>query len=218
MDQEYVPFLKEVSVKEPLMWVVDVETGVILDMTPATAEFFGSFDVTASTSSVTENVHREASQSVAATGDSRTIIEWVKANGSWHKMARTKSHAGANRVLEISQDITSLDPRSEWLARINLEDQRLEMASGESISFDEFVVLHLLLKGFKHKRIADTLNISPKTVDYRISRLKNALKVETTEDMMMEVSSSGMIYLATIPFDFADPAQTELELYKKVPD
>jgi DNA-binding CsgD family transcriptional regulator len=218
MGQEYVPFLKEVAVKQPLMWVVDVETGVILDMTPATSEFFDSLDVKAYPSSVTEKVHREASQSVVATGESRTLIEWVKTNGSWHKLARTKSHAGGNCVLEISQDITSFDPRSKWLARINLVDQRLEMGNGESISFDEFVVLHMLLKGFKHKRIAETLNISPKTVEYRISRMKNALKVESTEDMMLEVSSSGMIYLAMIPIDLDDPAQTELELYKKVPD
>ncbi len=83
------------------------------------------------------------------------------------------------------------------------------MENGKSISFDEFVVLHLLLKGFKHRRIAETLNISPKTVEYRISRLKNALETETTEDMMMKVSSSGMIYLAMIPIDLDDPAQSE---------
>jgi DNA-binding NarL/FixJ family response regulator len=125
---------------------------------------------------------------------------------------------GGNLILEISQNITHLDPRAEWLAGINLIDQRLEMDNGESISFNEFVVLHLLLKGFKHKRIAETLNISPKTVEYQISKLKHALEAETTEDMMMKVSSSGMIYLAMIPISLDDPAQSELDLYKKVPN
>jgi DNA-binding NarL/FixJ family response regulator len=90
------------------------------------------------------------------------------------------------------------------------------MDNGETISFNEFVVLHLLLKGFKHKRIAEILDISPKTVECLISKLRNALEAETTEDMMMKVSSSGMIYLAMIPINWDDPMQSELDLYKKV--
>lgn len=200
------------------MWVYDLDVASITDMTPATAAFLQSLTNSSFQSSVSRETQVAACRSVVANGKSCTLIEWIDVNGTWHKLARTKSHAGGNRVLEISQDITHLDPRAEWLARINLVDQRLEMDNGGSISFDEFVVLHLLLKGFKHKRIAETMNISPKTVGYRISRLKNALETDTTEDMMMKVSSSGMIYLAMIPIDLDDPAQTELELYKKVPD
>jgi hypothetical protein len=47
MDKEYFPFLNELSVKEPLMWVFDIDTGVILDMTPATTDFVKSIDATA---------------------------------------------------------------------------------------------------------------------------------------------------------------------------
>jgi hypothetical protein len=218
MDKEYLPFLKSVTAKQPLMWVFDLDSQSIIDMTPETAAFMNFFDITSCTSSVSYGEHLDADRSVIATGETYTLVEWVQVNGPWHKLARTKSHVGGNLILEISQDITHLDPRAEWLARINLVDQRLEMENGESISFDEFVVLHLLLKGFKHRRIAETLNISPKTVEYRISRLKNALEAETTEDMMMKVSSSGMIYLAMVPIDLDDPAQSELELYKKIPD
>ena len=67
-----------------------------------------------------------------------------------------------------------------------------------------------------HKRIAQILNVTAKTVDYRISRLKNALEVESTEEMMLTVSSTGLIYLGLIPIDLDNPAQTELDLYKKV--
>lgn len=218
MDKEYLPFLNSVTAKQPLMWVFDLASQSIVDITPETAAFMNFFDITSCTGSVSLEEHLDADRSVIATGETSTLVEWVQINGPWHKLSRTKSHAGGNRVLQISQDITHLDPRAEWLARINLVDQRLEMENGKSISFDEFVVLHLLLKGFQHRRIAETLHISPKTVEYRISRLKNALDTETTEDMMMKVSSSGMIYLAMIPIDPDDPAQSELDLYRKVPD
>jgi hypothetical protein len=218
MDKDYLPFLNSVTAKSPLMWVFDLDSRSIIDMTPEMAEFMKVFDITSLTSSVSYAEHLDADRSVIATGETHTLVEWVQINGPWRKLARTKSHLGGNLILEISQDITHLDPRAEWLARINLVEQRLEMENGESISFDEFVVLHLLLKGFKHRRIAETLTISPKTVEYRISRLKNALEAETTEELMMKVSSSGMIYLAMIPIDPNDPAQSELDLYRRVPD
>lgn len=200
------------------MWVTDTESGTFLDMTPATAAAkerqllgFGADQRTLSS-----EFDLETSRAVCATGESRTLIEWIKYDGSWHKFARVKSHAGGARVLEVLHEITHLDPRAEWLARINLESQRLELDGGSSISFEEFVVLHLILKGYKHRRIAQTLNISSKTVDYRISRLKNALEVETTEEMMGQVWSSGLIHLALVPIDLENPARTELELYKKI--
>ncbi len=218
MVNRFMPFLGQISVKEPLMWMTDTETGDIIDMTPATAVAEGrqSHGFGNNLRTLSSDCHLEASRRVSATGESCSQLEWIKYDGSWHKIAWFKSHAGGSRVLEICHDITHLDPRSEWLARINLESQRLELESGESVSFEEFVVLHMLLKGYRHSRIARTLNISTKTVEYRISRLKNALAAETTEEMMEQVSSSGLIYLALIPIDLADPAKTELELYKKV--
>jgi DNA-binding NarL/FixJ family response regulator len=218
MNKDYLPFLNSVTAKSPLMWVFDLDSRSIIDMTPEMAEFMKVFDITSLTSSVSYAEHLDADRSVIATGETYTLVEWVQINRSWRKLARTKSHLGGNLILEISLDVTHLDPRAEWLARINLVEQRLEMENSESISFDEFVVLHLLLKGYKHRRIAETLTISPKTVEYRISRLKNALEAETTEDMMMKVSSSGMIYLAMIPIDLNDPAQSELDLYRRVQD
>lgn len=218
MDQPYVPFLENVGFKQPLMWVIAAEDWTRLDMTPATAEFFRSLDRETYVSSISVERHEKACREVITTGKVSVLVEWAKVNGRWRKIACTKSHAGGDRVLEMAQDITRYDPRAQWLSRINLQSQRLELESGESISFAEFVVLHLLLKGFKHKRIAQTLKISIKTVEYRISRLKIALGAETTEEMMLEVSSSGLIFLALIPIDLEDPAQTELELYSKVPN
>lgn len=219
MDNQFEPILKNFLVREPLMWVTDTSTETLLDMTPATAaaESKLSFEPEAFPRTLSREFQLAISRAVVSTGKSHTLIEWMKLYGSWRKLSRIKSHAGGSRVLEISQDITHLDPRAEWLARINLGSQRLEMEDGESISFPELVVLHMLLKGMKHRRIAETLNISTKTVEYRVSRLKNALAEETTEDMMSKVSSSGLIYLAMIPIDLANPARTELELYKNVP-
>ena len=148
--------------------------------------------------------------------NSRTDLEWQKHEGSWHKYAITKIYAGKSRVLIIGLDITHLDPRAEWLARINLESQRLELDNGESFSFDEFAVLHLLLKGYQYKQIAEKLNISPKTVEYRLSKLKIALEVDTTAELMLKIASNGLIHLAMVPTDPDNPAMSEVELYKKV--
>jgi hypothetical protein len=83
----------------------------------------------------------EADRLVIATGEPCALIEWVKINGPWYKLVRTKSHLGGDLVLETSQDITYFDIRAEWLSRMNLVTQRLEIENGKSISFDEFAVL-----------------------------------------------------------------------------
>jgi DNA-binding CsgD family transcriptional regulator len=217
LNKDYVPFLEKINATDPLMWVVNIKAGKLVDLTPATAAMLQTLGPTRWQSTRSREFHTGLANEVLASGKSRTFVEWVKADGSWHKILRTKSAAGGDHVLEMGQDVTVFDPRAEWLARINLVDQRLEMKNGESISFPEFVVLNLLIKGYRYRRIADRLNISKKTVEYRISKLKIALEAETTEELMMRVSSSGLIYLATVPVDPANPALTELELYKKVP-
>lgn len=216
MGDEWVPFLQDIPVREPLMWVIDTETETVIDMTPATAKIIEADDFSTHLRTLSRESHLETARTVARAGEPQTLTEWRKYCDSWHKLGYTFSHVGGSRVLEQALDITSLDPRAEWLARINLESQRLEMDSGESISFDEFVVLHMLLKGYKHKRIAHALNVSTKTVEYRISRLKIALGVDSTGDMMLLVSSSGLIHLGLVEIDLDNPALTELELYKKV--
>ena len=216
MDGKWTTVLKNLPTREPMLWVLDTKTQAIVDITPATAAFLASHARGSTLRTLSTEHHTEVAQSVARTGRAQTVVEWMNFGDSWRKLARTSSHVGGSLVMIQSLDVTQFDPRAEWLARINLVSQRLELDSGTSISFAEFVVLHLLLKGLKYKRIAEKLNITTKTVDYRISRLKIALGVETTEDMLMEVSASGLIYLALIPIDLANPAQTETELYKKV--
>ena len=216
MSDEWIPVLQNLPAKEPLMWVLDSATDTIIDMTPATADFFATYEPGSELRTISKKRHMDAVLSVVNTGQTITLLEWMKYAGSWHKRTRTTSHVGGSLVLAQSLDITEFDPRSAWLARINLDSQRLEMENGNSISFLEFVVLHMLLKGLKYKRIAQLLNVTTKTVEYRISRLKNALEVETTEDLMLKVYHSGLIHLGLIEIDLEDPAQTELELYKKV--
>ena len=216
MNSVWTPVLKHLPAGEPLMWVLDTETDTIIDMTPATADFLASHEPAADMRTLSKEFHSDIALSVAKTGQTNTVFEWMKYSGSWHKQSRTTIHVGGGLVLGQSLDITQLDPRSVWLARINLDSQRLEMENGGSISFLEFAVLHMLLLGLKHKRIAERLHVTTKTVEYRISRLKNALEVETTEHMMLKVHRSGMIYLGLIEIDLDNPAQTEVELYKKV--
>jgi DNA-binding NarL/FixJ family response regulator len=217
VDNEWVPYLHNIPAASPLMWISDLQADVFIDMTPATARFMETHDLGALPRTLSLADHMEAAHRAVETGESTVLIEWVKYDGAWHKLMRTKSPVGDFRVLDIAQDITHLDPRADWLARINLDTQRLELESGQSFSFDEFVVLHMLLKGLQYKQIAETLNISPKTVEYRLSRLKDALGVETILDLLHVVTSSGLVLLAMVPVDPANPAMTEVELYRKIP-
>lgn len=211
------PYLSKIPADYPWMWTVDVEAEAVVDMTPATAKFLQNHDVMALPRTLTIEGNMAAARRVIETGEQSVAIEWLKFDGAWHKLLRTKSHVGDSLVLEVAQDITLLDPRAPWLARINLDKQRLELESGKSFSYDEWLVLHFLLKGFSYKEIGEKLHISPKTVEYRLSRLKDALEVETIPELIQEVSSSGLSQLAIVPIDINEPAVTEQQLYMKIP-
>lgn len=216
MSSDWTPILGGIPAQDPLMWVWDTATDSIIDQTPATAIFLKSYESDSEMRTLSYAFHAAAALEVVRSQETHTTFEWLKYQGAWRKLSWSKVHLGGSLVLNTSQDITRFDPRAEWLARINLETQRLELDSGESISFDEFVVLHMLLKGLQHKRIAQMLSITAKTVEYRISRLKDALQVESTEEMMLTVSANGLIHLGLIPMDPENPALTEPELYAKV--
>ena len=208
--------LKDLPSNALLMGVFDVVTRSFIDVSPAADILFTANKVSALPQTISLEQHLQSALEVVENKSSCTDIAWIKYGGFWHKLAITKAYAGRSNVLIIGQDITHLDPRAEWLARINLESQRLELDGGKSFSFDEFTVLHLLLKGYQYRQIAEQLKVSPKTVEYRLSKLKIALEAETTTEMMLKIASSGLIHLVMVPTDPDDPAMTELELYKRV--
>jgi DNA-binding CsgD family transcriptional regulator len=218
MDKEFVPFLYRTLVDEPMMWVYDADSGEIVDATPMTTRRLDLMQVDLHERTLSPEIHRQVAREVVASGVPDTRIEWLKGNDAWHKMARTKSHIQGNLVFEVAQQITEFDPRAQWLQKINSRTHRIELDSGESISFAEFTVLHLLIKGMSHAKIADKMAISPKTVDYRIARLKTALDTQTTEEMMAKVSEIGLIALATVPLNLDKPARSEVELYRWISD
>jgi len=208
--------LKDLPSNALLMGVFDVVTRSFIDVSPAADILFTANKVSALPQTISLEQHLQSALEVVENKSSCTDIAWIKYGGFWHKLAITKAYAGRSNVLIIGQDITHLDPRAEWLARINLESQRLELDGGKSFSFDEFTVLHLLLKGYQYRQIAEQLKVSPKTVEYRLSKLKIALEAETTTEMMLKIASSGLIHLVMVPTDPDDPAMTEVELYKRV--
>lgn len=216
MDSEWNPYLHNIPAASPLMWVADLQADAFIDMTPATARFMETHDLNGMPRTLSIASHKKVARNVVETGESAVLVEWVKYDGAWHKFMRSKSHVGGSRVLDIAQDVTQLDPRADWLARINLDTQRLELDNGKSFSFNEFAVLHFLLKGLQYKQIAQLLSISTKTVEYRLSRLKDALDADTILDLLHLVTSSGLVLLAMVPIDPANPAITEVELYKKI--
>ncbi|MEH6593337.1 MAG: LuxR C-terminal-related transcriptional regulator [Halioglobus sp.] len=198
------------------MAVFDVVSRSFVEFSPAADLLFSSTDLEAVPRTISLEQHMASALEVVDKKSSCTDLEWVKYDGSWHKLAITKTYAGMSRVLMIGLEITHLDPRAEWLARINLASQRLELDNGESFSFDEFAVLHLLLKGYQYKQIAEKLNVSPKTVEYRLSKLKIALEADTTTELMLKLASNGLIHLVMVPTDPDNPAMSEVELYKKI--
>jgi DNA-binding CsgD family transcriptional regulator len=208
--------LRDIPSKELLMGLFDLATETFVDVSPAATLLFTANDLSTLPRTISMEQHLKSALEVVETKSSCTDIEWIKYDGAWHKLAITKTYAAKSNVLIVGLDITHLDPRAEWLARINLESQRLELDNGESFSFDEFAALHLLLKGYQYKKIAEILNISTKTVDYRLSRLKISLQVDTTTELMLKITSNGLIHLAMVPTDPANPATSEIELYKKV--
>jgi DNA-binding CsgD family transcriptional regulator len=215
MGDSRVLSLKDIPSKELLMAVFDVATESFVDASPAADLLFTSNKLSALPRTISLEQHMKSALEVAEEESSHTDIEWIKYDGSWHKLAITKTYAGKSSVLIIGLEITHLDPRAEWLARINLESQRLVLDNGRSFSFDEFSVLHLLLKGYQYKQIAEKLKVSAKTVEYRLSRLKVALEVDTTTELMLKVASNGLIQLALVPTDPDSPAMSEIELYKR---
>ena len=218
MGSEWDSCLHNIPAASPLMSIVDLQTGVFVDMTLATARFMQKNDLMALPRTLSHAEHLEAGHRALESGEPSFLVEWIKYDGAWHKFLHSKSPVGDFRVLDIAQDVTHLDPRADWLARINLDKQRLELDNGGSFSFDEFVVLHFILKGLQYKQIAKILHISPRTVEYRLSKLKDALGVVTIVDLLHVVSSSGLVQLAMVPVDPADPAMTEVELYRRIPD
>lgn len=215
IDSGFLP-LKDMPSKELLIGMFDVATGSFIDVSPAAALIFTSNESSVLPRTISFEQHMKSALEVVETESSCTDIEWIKYDGSWHKLAITKTYAGKSSVLIVGLEITHLDPRAEWLARINLESQRLDLDNGESFSFDEFAVLHLLLKGHQYKQIAELLKVSAKTVEYRISRLKIALEVDTTTALMLKIASNGLMHLVMVPTDPDNPAMTEVELYKKL--
>ena len=208
--------LKDMPSNGLLMGIFDVVTESFVDVSPAADFLITSNEVSALPQTISVERHLESVLEVVEKKSSCTDITWIKYGGFWHKLAITKAYAGMSSVLIIGQDITHLDPRAKWLARINLESQRLELDSGNSFSFDEFTVLHLLLKGYQYRQIAEKLKVSPKTVEYRLSKLKVALEADTTTELMLKIASSGLIHLVMVSTDPDDPAMTEVELYKRV--
>ena len=208
--------LKDIPSSELLMGVFDVVTESFVDVSPAATSFFTSNELNRLPRTISIEQHTKSTLEAFEKKSSCTDLEWIKYDGSWHKLAITKTYAGMSSVLIIALEITHLDPRAEWLARINLESQRLELDSGESFSFDEFATLHLLFKGYQYKQIAEKLKVSPKTVEYRLSRLKIALEADTTAELMLKTAASGLIHLVMVPTDPDNPAMSEVELYKKL--
>lgn len=216
MASSSISFFKSIQSSQIMIGFFDIETSSYENIAPAADILFTPHLWSALPRTISIEHHIESALEVVEKKSSCTDLEWIKYSGYWHNLAITKTYVDTNKVLIIAQEITHLDPRAQWLARINLTSQRLELDNGESFSFDEFVVLHLLLKGHKYKQIARNLKVSPKTVEYRLSRLKIALEVETTAELMFKIASNGLIHLVLIPTDPANPAMTEVELYKKV--
>lgn len=216
MSAEGIAALADLPMRGPVLWVSDTRDRTISHKSPAASALLAQDANSPALRTQSDEFHWQENYAVVKSGRERSQLEWTKYSGSWHKLASTKFPIGGTLVLNSVVDVTHLDPRAIWLSRVNLQTQRVALENGSSISFAEVMVLSGLVQGQPYKALAAALKVSHKTVEYRISRLKCAMEVETTTGMMMEIASSGMIYLAFLPIDARHPPSTETELYKKV--
>lgn len=145
------------------------------------------------------------------------FVFWIQTrNAGWRRIFCTSTPVKPHQAYIEFVDITDIDPRAPWLAKINLSTQRLELGpdyQNNSFSFLEFAVLHFMLRGASYSDMASMMHVSINTIRFRVKKLKNALNVDTVAGIFKEVHVNGMIHLCTVPLDLANPARTEIELY-----
>lgn len=76
-------------------------------------------------------------------------------------------------------DVISDDGKNDPLENLSDEEEfkELELKIENDLSDKEREIYHLLINGYSYKEIADTLNLSSKSVDNAIQRIKNKIKI-----------------------------------------
>lgn len=76
-------------------------------------------------------------------------------------------------------DVISDDGKNDPLENLSDEEEfkELELKIENDLSSKEREIYHLLINGYSYKEIADTLNLSSKSVDNAIQRIKNKIKI-----------------------------------------
>lgn len=76
-------------------------------------------------------------------------------------------------------DVISDDGKNDPLENLSDEEEfkELELKIENDLSDKEREIYYLLINGYSYKEIADTLNLSSKSVDNAIQRIKNKIKI-----------------------------------------
>ena len=124
-------------------------------------------------------------------------------SSDWHKDVLTITRVAPEHILLIQHDISQTDPRLQWINRIDPRPDvnKLFLDNGSVITWEQYQTLHRVMRGQSYKQIARLTDISPKTVNYRLDRIKAAFEVETLGELMEAVFTNGLVHLVTLPLE-----------------
>lgn len=204
---DYLTHFKPDNLNGLIMWIVDAQDRVV-DATPTVLGYF-HLDAEDFIGKTIRELHPDdaekyliENQRVRNVGQPATTIDWMNLPIGWRKIALTKFPLGDGYIIGIGHDVTDADPMAGWLQRLDLARGRLGLGPryrAEYITLAEYLVLHRLSRNHSYQEIATELNISPQTVKYRLSRIKEKLNVLTSQEMWEEIYASGLIHLLALP-------------------
>lgn len=218
------------QVTDAYMWVVDRDL-VIRDMTQATLDALGltpeevigktiyTGDPLESTAPVKTRVFRL--QRIFATGKPDTLVGWENIQTlGWRKITTTTMllRDQPDLSLTVATDITDIDPKASWLARIDVEHGVLHLGEKyghKTMTFSEYAVLHGLLFRKQYTEIAKELGIGESTVSHRIKTLKALFDVPDVPELLMEISRNHLIHVLSMDPVQIVPVKSQLDLYSK---
>jgi DNA-binding CsgD family transcriptional regulator len=212
---------------DSLMWIIDRDM-VLRAVTEATLDILnmGRDEVVGRTigewdpiqTCYPANMRIARLEHVFNTGQPDTLMDWEELPSvGWRKMVFTSARLGDNHCLTVAGDITDTDPKSSWLARIDVERECMylgEAYGNQIMSFSEYAVLHGLLFHHTYLEIAEHLGIGESTVSHRIKQLKEMFGVTTPAGLMREISRNGLIHMMSLEPAQFQPLKTQLELYR----
>jgi DNA-binding CsgD family transcriptional regulator len=104
---------------------------------------------------------------------------------------RDRKKAAARASLEAAHEAFTRLGAAVWVARTQAELDRLGGARGDGLTPTEQRVAELIASGLSYRETADALFISPKTVQWNLSKIYRKLGVRSATELAAQMARSG---------------------------